>query len=242
MTRHRNLAEELIAEAKKFDGIQAGIAPIGKVLEGPSYKAAAGVKWQDNHAEQTIQWLPNAGSLLVLAMHHPSDKPELDWFDRGNTAGNRRMTEISESLVAWLLRTHGIRGQALPYQEERGGVYLKDAAVFAGLGVVGKNNLLLHPIWGPRVRLRSVLIQDHLPPSAPLDNFNPCFRCDMPCRKACPLNAFEGGQYRRPVCMQQLESDRENPIESGQIDSGGSPILMTEWCRRCEFACPVNKN
>lgn len=59
MTRHRNLAEELIAEAKKFDRIQAGIASINKVLEGPSYKAAAGVKWQDNHAEQTIQWLPN---------------------------------------------------------------------------------------------------------------------------------------------------------------------------------------
>ena len=241
MTQHSDLAKELIAEAEKFDGIRAGIASVDKVLEGASYKAAAGVKWQDDHAEQTIQWLPNAGSLLVLAMHHPRAKPELDWFDRGNTAGNRRMTEISKSLVAWLLRTHGIRGQALPYQKERGGVYLKDAAVLAGLGVMGKNNLVLHPIWGAGVRLRSVLIQAHLPASAPVDNFNPCFRCDMPCRKACPLNAFEGRRYHRPVCMQQLESDRENPIESGQIDSGGSPVFMTEWCRRCEFACPVGK-
>ena len=239
MTLHRNPALELIAEAEKFDGIKAGIASIDKVLEGPSYKVKGGAKWQDNHAEQTIQWLTNARSLLVLAMHHPKDKPELDWFDRGNTAGNRRMTEISKSLVAWLLRTHGIKGQALPYQEELGGVYLKDAAVFAGLGVVGKNNLLLNTIWGPSVRLRSVLIQDHLTPTAPLDNFNPCFRCDMPCRKACPLNAFDGGQYHRSICMKQLESNRENPIKSSQIDPDGSPIFMTEWCRRCEFACPL---
>lgn len=239
MGRHPNVAEELIAEAEKFDGIQAGIASVNKVLEGPSYKAEAGVKWQDDHAEKTIKWLPNARSLLVLAMHHPKDEPELDWFDRGNTAGNRRMTEISKSLVSWLLRTHDIRAQALPYQKERGGVYLKDAAVFAGLGVVGKNNLLLHPVWGPSVRLRSVLIQDDLPPSAPLDNFNPCFNCDMPCRKACPLNAFDGGQYHRPACMQQLESDRKNSIKSGQIDSDGSTNFMTQWCRRCEFACPV---
>lgn len=233
------VAKELIAEAEKWNGVLAGICDVADVLNSPSCKAAVEERWQDDHAEQTIRWLPNAGSLLVLAMHHPEEEPGLDWFDRGNTAGNRRLTQISETLVEWLYGTHGIMSQALPYQVERGGVYLKDAACLAGLGVIGKNNLLIHPEWGPNVRLRSMLIQDRLPPGAPLEDFAPCHRCAMPCRKACPKNAFAQGRYHRPPCMSQLELDRANKIESGQEDAEGSPLLVTAWCRRCELACPV---
>ena len=236
------IVKELIAEAEKWDGIQGRIADIADVLHSPSCKAAGGEQWQDNHAEQTITWLPNARSLLILAMHHPQENPELDWFDRGNTSGNRWLTKISKILVEWLDDTHGIKAQALPYQVEKGGVYLKDAACLAGLGVIGKNNLFIHPAWGPQVRLRSVLIQDYLPSSTPRENFNPCYQCPMPCRKACPENAFAQGRYHRPSCMMQLESDRANQIEHGGENAEGSPHLVTAWCRRCEFACPVGKS
>ena len=236
------IATELIAEAAKRDGIQGGIADIADVTNSPSCKAVAGEPWQDDHAEQAITWLPNAKSLLILVMHHPKDKPELDWFDRGNTAGNRWLTKISKLLVEWLHETHGIMAQALPYQVEKGGVYLKDAACLAGLGVIGKNNLLIHPQWGPHIRLRSVLIQDYLPPGRPLENFNPCYRCPMPCRQACPESAFAQGRFHRPSCMLQLESDRANKIKRGKEDEEGSSHLVTAWCRRCEFACPAGKN
>jgi epoxyqueuosine reductase len=235
------IAKELVAEAQKWDGIQARIADIGDVLNSPSCKAFGGERWQDNHAEQSITWLPHARSLLILAMHHPQENPELDWFDRGNTSGNRWLTKISHALVEWLHDMYGIAAQALPYQVEKGGVYLKDAACLAGLGVIGKNNLLIHPRWGPQVRLRAVLIQDYLPPSAPLANFNPCYHCSMPCRSACPEDAFALGRYHRPSCMLQLESDRANQIESGRQDAEGAPHRVTAWCRRCEFACPVGK-
>ena len=241
MTQYHQLAEELIAEAEKYNGFRAGIADIDKVKGGPSYKAVAKAEgsWGTNHTEKKTPWLRNASSLLVLAMHHPEDDPRLDWFDRGNTAGNRRMTKISEELGTWLFRTHGIRAQPLPYHVEKGGVYLKDAAVYAGLGVVGKNNLLLDRDWGPRVRLRAVLIEGNLPSDQPLEDFNPCQDCPMPCREACPENAFALGEYDRPRCIQRLNADRAHPIDSGQTDSEGSPILVTDWCRRCEFACPV---
>jgi epoxyqueuosine reductase len=235
------IAQELLAEAEKWDGIQCGIAAIADVLNGPSYTAASGEQWRDDHAEQSIEWLPGASSLLILAMQHPQEQPELDWFDRGNTEGNRRLTTISEVLVKWLYETCGIRSMALPYQVEKGGIYLKDAACLAGLGVIGKNNLLVHPAWGPNLRLRSVLIQDHLPSSSPLEHFDPCRQCAMPCRKACPKDAFAHGQLHRPACMLQLDSDREQKIDSGRENADGSPLLATAWCRRCEFACPVGK-
>jgi len=242
MTQHRQLAEELIAEAEKRDDFRAGIADIDDVLGGPSSKAeAVEGSWEDDHSENTTFWLPNAHSLLVLAMHHPENNPRLDWFDRGNTEGNRRMTEVSEAMVTWLFSTHGIRAQPLPYHVEKGGVYLKDAAVFAGLGVLGKNNLLLDQKWGPRVRLRAVLIEGRLPPGHPLEDFNPCQDCAMPCREVCPENAFAIEEYDRPSCIQRLNADRAHPIESGQTDSEGSPIFVTDWCRRCEFACPAGE-
>lgn len=236
------MAEDLIAEAEKRGGFRAGIADIDRVLSAPSYRATTPAgNWKTDHSEKTAPWLPEARSLLVLAMHHPEDDPHLDWFDRGNTAGNRHMTTISQELVDWLLQTYEVRAQALPYHVEKGGVYLKDAAVFAGLGVVGKNNLLLDQRWGPRVRLRAVLIQGHLPSNGPLENFDPCHLCSMPCLQTCPENALDQGKYIRRACMNRLESNRDHPIESGKKDSEGSPILVTDWCRRCEFACPAGK-
>lgn len=237
---HR-LAQALIAEAEATEGIHAGIAGLDAVLDGPSYRAAAQGSWRSDHSEKKTTWLPNGRSLLVLAMRHPEAEPRLDWFDRGNTAGNRRMAEISEALSAWLLRTHGLPAQPLPYHVERGGVYLKDAAVLAGLGVIGKNNLLLHRRWGPRIRLRAVLIAGSLPSGGPIADFHPCRGCDAPCREACPENAFGGGKYHRPPCIRRLESDRAHPIDSGETDAEGHPIRVTDWCRRCEFACPVGR-
>ena len=239
MTKNHQLAKELIAEAEKLDGFRAGIADIEKVLDGPSYKAVAEGEWKTGHSESVTEWLSDARSLLVLAMHHPKEDPSLDWFDRGNTAGNRKMTQVSEDLATWIFETHGVRAQALPYHVEKGGVYLKDAAAFAGLGVVGKSNLFLDRKWGPRVRLRAVLIQDSLPTGHLLEDFQPCQGCDIPCQEACPDNAFATGQYHRPPCLEHLNSNRDNPIDSGQKNSEGSPILVTDWCRKCEFTCPA---
>jgi len=138
---HHRLAEELITKAERQDTIQAGIASIDRVLKGPSYRALVRGQWHDCHVEQTTHsWLHRASSLLVLAMHH-QEMPKLDWFDRGNTAGNLRLTEIYRSLVKWLFQAHGIRAQDLPYQVEHGGVYLKDAAVFAGLGAFSSESI-----------------------------------------------------------------------------------------------------
>jgi len=82
---------------------------------------------------------------------------------------------------------------------EKGGVYLKDAAVVAGQGGVGKNNLLLDRRWGPRVRLRAVLIEESSPAgrrkiSCPARTV-PCPAEKRPLRMRSPL----GNMTVRPV-------------------------------------------
>ena len=125
---------------------------------------------------------------------------------------------------------------------EWGGLFLKDAAVLAGLGIIGKNNLLLHPEWGPRIRLRSLLIEGDLRPNMPIEGFFPCETCDTLCQKACPQNAFSSGAYHRPGCVAQIDADSAHKVPGGAIDENGKPVLVIKYCRSCELTCPVGRD
>jgi epoxyqueuosine reductase len=127
----------------------------------------------------------------------------------------------------------------LPYYVEKGGLFLKDAAVLSGLGVIGKNNLLLHPAWGPRIRLRSILMAGDFEPTAALKGFSPCETCDVFCRKACPVKAFPDGKYSRSNCRQQINDDWEDQVPEGEIVEAGKRNWVVKFCRVCEFSCPV---
>jgi epoxyqueuosine reductase len=148
-----------------------------------------------------------------------------------------------------------VKSRQIPYGINKGGIGLKDATVLAGLGCIGKNNMLITPQYGPRVRLRALALQVKLPETGPLD-FDPCSTCDMPCRQICPRKAFDNkifdpcdygmlelpareGVYDREFCA--LESDKRlHPDKSipkkGEVESGD---LLSFSCRACEFACPV---
>ena len=87
----------------------------------------------------------------------------------------------------------------LPYHVGKGGIFLKDAAVLSGLSIIGMNNLLITPEFGPRVRLRALCLDVEVEPTGPVD-FAPCETCDMPCRQACPEESFKNGAYKRVLC------------------------------------------
>jgi epoxyqueuosine reductase len=116
---------------------------------------------------------------------------------------------------------------------------LKDAAVLAGLGIVGKSNLLLNPEWGPRIRFRFILIEGDLEPTKPIEGFFPCESCGEICHSACPQDVFSTGVYHRLSCIKQLNADIANKIPDGEVDEDGIPRLVIKYCRACEFACPV---
>lgn len=102
---------------------------------------------------RVVRWPQVATSAVVLAVAHPSDRPDLDrWYGRewsGDTPGNRTLIATVGRLADWLEAEHGVRCWRIPYHIERGAVHMKDTAVLAGLGCVGRNNLLLTPEFGP---------------------------------------------------------------------------------------------
>ncbi|MBN1322001.1 MAG: epoxyqueuosine reductase [Thermoleophilia bacterium] len=146
-----------------------------------------------------VDWPEGARSMLVVAVTHPPGKPEMDWwFGRNDPPGNRILAGIVQGLCDWIPGRFGWRVTHHPYHVHRGGVYLKDAAVLAGLGCIGLSNLLITPEYGPCVRLRALTLDVDLPSTGPAD-FDPCAGCDAPCRAACPQGAFGSGGPARPV-------------------------------------------
>lgn len=72
----------------------------------------------------------------------------------GFTPGYGIMQQQSKQLRLWIGKELCIKALPLPYQIEYGGAFLRDSAVLAGLGVIGKHNLLVTPEFVTRVRLR----------------------------------------------------------------------------------------
>jgi epoxyqueuosine reductase QueG len=84
-----------------------------------------------------------------------------------------------------------------------GVVSLRHVAQAAGLGVLGRNNLLLTPHLGPRVRLGGVVTTAPIDPDEPIsEDF--CEQCEA-CIEACPVDALsEPGKTRTGRCVRQV--------------------------------------
>ncbi len=251
MKSNGNQIEKTIVErAKELGASLAGIASIDDLKasktyeiydkspfyedydrDSPSYYEYKGVEWREEHR-----------SVLVWALVHPISKPALDWWSMkvpGFTPGNGVMRMQSKKLRIWLGEELGISALSLPYQIEFGGAFLKDSGALAGLGVIGKHNLLVTPEFGTRVRLRGIFMEAELEPTGPID-FDPCYGCDMPCHQACPREAFRSGAFERALC--KLENDKRDAdveILDGSIMGIEEPSEVTKPCRYCELACPV---
>lgn len=263
----RRAASQILAQAKAFGASLAGLAAVTDLQQAFDIShaprpggagAGGGAAGSDEHpAPGAPLWPQGARSVLVVALAHPADKPELDWwFGHRDPPGNRILAGIVGRLCQWLAASGEIRTVHLPYQIAKGGTYLKDAAVLAGLGCIGRNNLLVTPAYGPRVRLRALTLDRLLPPSGPI-HFDPCRACDDRCRRACPQDAFgrppvkavardrrrlpaRTGAYGRTACNRQMEMDVAAAVAE-RVAGFDEPVKMIRYCRRCELSCPVGR-
>ena len=222
---------QLINKAKEFGATSAGIADAASLQKSRSHV-------QDGKKDR----LRPESSVLVLALQHDSDRPELDWWDgEKGTLGNRKLIDVSKSLAKWIKDTFNIDTRDLAYHVENGGIYLKDAAVIAGLGIIGKNNLLVTPEFGPRVRFRALHMDMDIPSTGQIE-LECCDNCPMPCREACPQNAFKDGYYSRQLCREQMNRDVQNRTVMKMEASEAAAYEVIKYCRACEFACPVGNS
>lgn len=227
-----DIAEQIVAKAKTSGASLVGITSIAALQNSPSHQNGGNVRWPEG-----------TESVLVMALAHDRSDPELDWWDHepGGTPGNRQLINIATRLQQWLRDTLQINARPLPYDIARGGIFLKDAAALAGLGVMGKNNLLITPEYGPQVRLRAMFLDADLKLSGPID-FHPCDGCAMPCLRACPQDAFQSEAYSRDLCYVQMRKDETNAVTIETAKYNTAPRQVVKYCRACELSCPVAQN
>ena len=168
----------ILKKAKQFGVHLAGYANADDLKVAPSFITAPKIPVVDkvvgtlegemelNPGE--VNWPKEAKSILAVAVEHPENKPELDWwYGQISPSGNKLLINAIKALCEWIPANFDIDVFHFPYFIEQGGIYLKDAAVMAGLGCIGRNNMVVTPEFGPRVRLRAMALSIPIPSTGP---------------------------------------------------------------------------
>jgi len=98
--------------------------------------------------------------------------------------------------------------QVIDWEHQRGHLSHKLIASEAGLGWIGRNNLLVTPKWGARVRLVSILTDFPLLTDKKLDmDCGDCYKC----LKVCPAGAIgeKKEDFNHLACFEQLKEFRK---------------------------------
>jgi epoxyqueuosine reductase len=261
-TNALDIGQRIIEIAKANGATLAGIASMDALKVSASHAIYskmgdyAGIGTVKEDAFGTIQlfnWPDFAKSVLVIGLSHSEEKPALDWWDGKGTPGNRILMDILKRTSQQIEDDLAVRTRKIHYYVEKGGIFLKDAAVLGGFGCIGKNNLLITPSHGPRLRLRALLLDVEIDSTGPIV-FDPCADCKVLCRNVCPESAMDekapvfksidfsenlparDGAYNRALCNVRMEKDVNESSKNGC----GKPLAI-QYCRECEFVCPVGK-
>ena len=110
----------------------------------------------------------------------------------------------------------------------------KEAAVRAGLGVIGDNSLLIHPEHGSRVII--ILMETDLPADAEKQNKRgECLHCGK-CAQICPTGAIdESGMTHPEKCL------RNFMMEGVVVPEQYRPVMKGRMlgCDLCQRVCPM---
>jgi len=144
---------------------------------------------------------------------------------------NRIARSIEEKLISFGIAAKAIIATASSDKPaEPGSVSHKAIAERAGLGIRGKNNLLITYPRFPAVRLCTILTNFEAVTSSPLTTVDPCIECSN-CRKLCPVDAIGDSvlEYDINRCLEHLEKI-------------AGPDYTYQICGACLAACPRRDN
>lgn len=151
----------------------------------------------------------------------------------------RDYTNILLNKITALLKKHEIQYYITPIAQSSEETLIapfsfKFACVNAGLGWIGKNDVLITEKYGPRVRLSAILINHDLPIGNPISES----KCPPACNKcvdACPHNALSGHMWN-------IHTKRSDLINFRLCNQKRSLYLKTHnrksSCGLCMVSCP----
>ena len=138
------------------------------------------------------------------------------------------LLQLSENLK---LTDYEIYADISPYDERK-------LAHKAGLGVIGKNRLLINDKYGSYVFI-GIIVLNSLELEADIPINNECLNCGR-CIKSCPGKALLEQKFIKEKCLSDITQRKGelNLEEKRLIIKTG----MVWGCDACMQACPMNKN
>ena len=106
----------------------------------------------------------------------------------------------------------------------------KWAAIHAGLGFMGRNDVFVHEKYAQRVRISCLLI-DHMAPILGGEIVSKCGAC-MRCKEACPHHFISGDSWHYAVKREALINYKKCAMKSKHEGEG-----MKYLCTHCLLAC-----
>ena len=173
---------------------------------------------------------PWATALLVLLWPYaPAAFPQkdgvfIDSYYAASNAAYHAARRLEERLCG-----EGLRAQAnVPFPA-------KEAAVRAGLGVIGRSSLLITPEYGTRVVIILMATDALCAGGDEPSERGTCLGCGR-CVRACPTGAIDGGGMRHPErCL------RNFMMEGVVVPEEVRPLMGMKLlgCDACQRACPM---
>jgi epoxyqueuosine reductase len=219
------LSSETIKEkAFRYGADICGVAPVARFVDAP-----AGFHPRDIY--------PGCESVLVFGSRFPTGTFEAQTNCPYTFVRNRMVDKVDgiSFRLSGDLESEGVVAIPIPSAEPydywdpdrshgRGILSLKHAGVRAGLGVMGKNTLLLNETYGNMIWLGAVLVPVELEPD-PLASYAGCpSECTL-CLELCPQQALDGTTIDQELCRARSVSSTD----------GGGWVLSCNVCRK---VCP----
>jgi epoxyqueuosine reductase QueG len=197
------------------------------------------VEWKiQDYSKKAAEIMPKAKSIVVVGYHVWDDMLELairkgeEWVYPGYFA----LEAITQTVKSYLEK----KGYEAASAHE---LSYKRLAQLAGFGCIGKNTLIINPIFGPWIRLAAVLTDAQLVADKPFTQ-DLCVDCDE-CVKACPVKALTTYKIDSNKCLIGLRLLHKSMSGQNEKMRKYEPTFTENahlMCMECQKACKYGKS
>lgn len=245
--RLKETSNAIKAEALRLGFFSCGIAKAEPVdyeerneyMQRVKAHSYAGMDYMYRNIEKRLDptlLVPGTKSIISVAMNYaPSVKQDEKGYKLASYALGRDYHVIMKEKLRALAKKFNWEEDSYRVFVDTAPVLERYWAARAGLGWIGKNNLLIIPHAGTMFFLGEIFVNFDLAYDKPGENH--CGRCSR-CIEKCPTHALSTHPFDASLCLSYQLIENRGELSENAKKAMGDTIY---GCDRCQQACPWNR-